>query len=336
VHDNPLIEESLDVARRQIQHMSRLLEDLLDVSRITRGRVEIRKEAVDLNSVVNHAVDAAVPLIDAFGHELAIRLAPEVLWVEGDATRLEQIVSNLLNNAAKYTEPGGRITISLEREGDRSLLTVQDNGIGMTPELQGRVFDLFVQDDRSLDRSRGGLGIGLTLVRNLVELHSGTVSASSRGPEQGSEFQVRLPLIKDRPSQKQKDTSSSTADVAPPLRILVVDDNRDSARTMAKILEIDGHSVVCAYDGKAVIEQVAAQKSQVVLLDIGLPGIDGYQVAQQLRELYSREDLMLVAMTGYGGEINSSRAQRAGFDHFLVKPVNLSSLKEKLASRKSR
>ena len=185
VHDNPLIEESLDVARRQIQHMSRLLEDLLDVSRITRGRVEIRKEAVDLNSIVSHAVEAALPLIEAFRHELAINLAREVLWVEGDATRLEQIVSNLLNNAAKYTEPHGRITITLEREGDRSLLTVQDNGIGMTLELQARVFDLFVQDDRSLDRSRGGLGIGLTLVRNLVELHAGTVSASSRGPGQG-------------------------------------------------------------------------------------------------------------------------------------------------------
>jgi PAS domain S-box-containing protein len=331
VKGNSLIEESLDVARRQIQHMSRLLEDLFDVSRITRGRVEMRKQAIDLNSVVNHAVEATLPLIEAFRHELVVNVSPELLWVEGDATRLEQIVSNLLNNAAKYTEPGGRIAITLGHDADQALLTVQDNGIGMTPELQTRVFDLFVQDDRSLDRARGGLGIGLTLVRSLVELHDGTVSASSPGPGLGSEFQVRLPVIKGRPANAQKGTPLSTSDVARHLRILVVDDNRDSARTMAKILEMDGHAVVCVYHGLSVIEQVASQRSEVVLLDIGLPGVDGYQVAEQLRERYPKEELMLIAVTGYGGELNSTRARRAGFDHFLVKPVNLSSLKEKLA-----
>ena len=334
VHGNAVIEESLDVARRQIQHISRLLEDLLDVSRITRGRVDIRKKALELNSVVNHAVEASLPLIEACRHELKVNLPSEVLWVEGDATRLEQIVSNLLNNAAKYTEPGGQITISLAHEGGQAILTVADNGIGMTPELQAHVFDLFVQDDRSLDRSRGGLGIGLTLVRSLVELHDGTVLASSPGPGQGSEFQVRLSVVKSQPAaHAQTRTLTSADERARQLRILVVDDNRDSARTMAKILELAGHSVAYSYDGLTVVDQVAAQHSEVVLLDIGLPGIDGYQVAEQLRGSYPSKELMLIAMTGYGGDVTNTRARRAGFDHFLVKPVSLSSLKEMLASR---
>jgi PAS domain S-box-containing protein len=333
VQGNSLIEESLDVARRQIQHMSRLLEDLFDVSRITRGRVELRKNAIDLKSVVSHAVEATLPVIDAFRHELTINLPPEPVWVEGDSTRLEQIVTNLINNAAKYTEPGGRITVTLDHEAEEALLTVQDTGIGMTPELQNRIFDLFVQDDRSLDRARGGLGIGLTLVRSLVELHDGTVSVSSPGPGQGSAFEVRLPLIKERLSHTDNATPVSPSHVARRLRILVVDDNRDSARTMAKILELDGHDVVCVYDGLAVIEQVAADQPEVILLDIGLPGIDGYQVAQQLRQRYPQQEHMLIAVTGYGGELNNNRARLAGFDHYLVKPVNLSALKEMLASR---
>ena len=335
VQGNSLIEESLDVARRQIQHMSRLLEDLFDVSRITRGRVELRKNAVNLNSVVSHAVEATLPVIEALQHELAINLPPEPFWVEGDSTRLEQIVSNLLNNAAKYTEPGGRITVALGCDADQALLTVQDTGIGMTHELQKRIFDLFVQDDRSLDRARGGLGIGLTLVRSLVELHDGTVSVSSPGPGQGSAFDVRLPLIKGRSSHSEKAAPSSPSHVARHLKILVVDDNRDSARTMAKILELDGHDVVCAYDGLSVNERVAANQPEVILLDIGLPGIDGYQVAQQLRLRYPTQELMLIAVTGYGGELTNTRARLAGFDHFLVKPVNLSALKEMLASRQT-
>jgi PAS domain S-box-containing protein len=335
VQGNSLIEESLDVARRQIQHMSRLLEDLFDVSRITRGRVELRKSAVDLNSVVNHAVEATLPVIEALRHELTINLPRDPSWVEGDSTRLEQIVSNLLNNAAKYTEPGGRIAVALGHEAGHALLTVRDTGIGMTTELQGRIFDLFVQDDRSLDRARGGLGIGLTLVRSLVELHDGTVSVSSAGPGQGSAFEVRLPLIKERSSQPEKATPVLPGHVARHLRILVVDDNRDSARTMAKILELDGHDVLCAYDGLSVSERVASHQPEVILLDIGLPGIDGYQVAQQLRQRYPRHELMLIAVTGYGGELNNTRAQAAGFDHFLVKPVNLSALKEMLASRQT-
>jgi PAS domain S-box-containing protein len=329
---NTLIEESLDVARRQIQHMSRLLEDLLDVSRITRGRIEIRKKPVELHTVVKHAVEASLPLIEASRHELSVELIPQPLWVEGDATRLEQIVSNLLNNAAKYTEPGGHLTVKLATEGNQAVLAVADNGIGMTPELQTRVFDLFVQADRSLDRSRGGLGIGLTLVKNLVELHDGTVAASSAGAGRGSEFRVRLPLMGRRAARTTEGPVPSDKQASRPLRILVVDDNRDSARTMAKVLELDGHRVSCVYDGLSVIDQVEAQQSEVVLLDIGLPGIDGYQLAQQLRERYPTTQLLLIAMTGYGGELTNTKAIHAGFNHFLVKPVNLSSLKDMLAS----
>lgn len=332
IHGNALIEESLDVARRQIQHMSRLLEDLLDVSRITRGRIEIRKKPVELSMVVKHAVEASLPLIEASRHELSVEVTPRALWVEGDATRLEQIVSNLLNNAAKYTEPAGHITLKLLAEGNRAVLSVKDNGIGMSSELRTRVFDLFVQDDRSLDRARGGLGIGLTLVKSLVELHDGTVSASSAGAGRGSEFRVCLPLMGGHAARTPEGSVPNDKTASHALRILVVDDNRDSARTMAKILELDGHRVSCVYDGLSVVDRVAAQQSEVVLLDIGLPGIDGYQLAQQLRERYPSQQLMLIAMTGYGGELTNTRAHHAGFDHFLVKPVNLSSLKEMLAA----
>jgi CheY-like chemotaxis protein len=303
------------------------------VSRITRGCVELRKHPVDLNSVVKHAVEATIPLMEGARHKLTINLPKESLWIEGDSTRLEQIVSNLLNNAAKYTQPGGHITIALGRDADQAVLSVRDTGIGITPELQKHVFDIFVQADRSLDRAHGGLGIGLTLVRSLVELHGGTVSVSSPGPGQGSMFDVRLPIIKGRSPHVGNAAPTSTKDLSRHLRILVVDDNRDSARTMAHILQLDGHETFLAYDGLSVFEQVAAHLPEVILLDIGLPGIDGYQVAQQLRQRYPKDDLMLIAVTGYGGEPNNARAQLAGFDHFLVKPVNLLALKDTLANR---
>jgi PAS domain S-box-containing protein len=332
VRGNSLIDESLDIARRQIHHMARLLDDLFDISRITRGKIELKKSRVDFNAIAAHAVEAARPLTEALRHELAVVLSPEPLVVEGDSTRLEQVVSNLLNNAAKYTEPGGRITLTLRREDQSAVLQLQDSGVGITPEMQQRIFDLFVQADHSLDRARGGLGIGLTLVRRLVEFHHGTISVFSDGPGQGSEFLVRIPLA--GPTTLTETVHPSPRDESGRhLRILIVDDNKDSARTMAKILEIDGHQVSCTFDGPSVIAHVAAERPEVVLLDIGVPGIDGYNVAQQLRQLYTRDELMLIAMTGYGGDLNHARAQHAGFDHFLVKPVNLSSLKQKLSSR---
>ena len=333
---NQMVEEPLDVAERQIQHMTRLLEDLFDVSRITRGRVDLRKKVVDLNTVVEHAVEAAVPLFETFRHQLSKSLAPEPVYVDGDPTRLEQIVTNLLNNAAKYTEPGGQIALTLSREADQAVLRVRDSGIGITTEMQRNIFDLFVQADHSLDRTHGGLGIGLTLVRSLVELHGGTISVSSSGPGQGSEFTVRIPVISDRSPSTSHISHSPTITQDFHSRILIVDDNRDSARTLARILELDGHDVFCTYDGLSVSEQVASFRPDLVLLDIGLPGLDGYQVAQQLRQHFPKEELMLVALTGYGGETNHARARLAGFDHYLVKPVNLGALKQMLVRRNKR
>jgi CheY-like chemotaxis protein len=316
--------------------MTRLLEDLFDVSRITRGTVELRKKTIDLNLVIEHAVQASLSLFDEFPHILSTSVPPEPLPIEGDPTRLEQIVTNLLNNAVKYTEPGGHITLSLAREGDRAVLRVRDTGIGITAEMQENIFDLFVQADHSLDRGRGGLGIGLTLVRSLVELHGGTISVFSCGPGHGSEFTVRLPALSAPLNQSAQDTVVETNYEASPSRILIVDDNRDSARTMARILELDGHDVFCVYNGLAVSEQVATFHPDVLLVDIGLPGLDGYQVARKIRQDFAKETLMLIAVTGYGGEDNHARAKGAGFDHYLVKPVNLKALQELLAGWQGR
>jgi PAS domain S-box-containing protein len=332
VRGDAVIEESLEVARRQIQHMARLLDDLFDISRITRGKIELRTARVDLNVVASHAIEASRPLIEALRHHLTIAFSPEPLEIEGDPTRLEQVVSNLLNNAAKYTEPGGRITVSIGRDGPHAELCVRDSGVGITPEMQLKIFDLFVQADQSLDRSRGGLGIGLTLVRRLVEFHNGTINVSSPGPGRGSEFVVRLPLCEPS-APAARIAPALSCEASRQLRIFIVDDNRDNARTMARILEMDGHNVFCAFDGLSVVARVAADRPDVVLLDIGLPGIDGYQVAEQLRRIYPSADLMLIAVTGYGGDLNHARARFAGFDHFLVKPVNLSSLKQVMAGR---
>jgi PAS domain S-box-containing protein len=331
VRGNDLVEDSVDVAGRQIHHMTRLLEDLFDVSRITRGAVELRKNAVDMNLVVAHAVEAARSQINARRHTLSTFAPPEPMQVEGDPTRLEQIVTNLLNNAVKYTEPGGKITVTLTREVDQAVLRVRDSGIGITPEMQQNIFDLFVQADHSLDRALGGLGIGLTLVRSLVELHGGTISVFSGGLGRGSEFVVRLPALSAPLYETSHDTRIQANHKAGQSRILIVDDNRDSGRTMARILELDGHDVECVFNGLAVSEQLASFRPDVLLVDIGLPGLDGYQVAEQVRQQRAKDELLLVAVTGYGGQENHARAKRAGFDHYLVKPVNLKTLAELLA-----
>jgi PAS domain S-box-containing protein len=329
---NHLVEESVDVASRQIHHMTRLLEDLFDVSRITRGKVDLRKELVDFNQIVRHAVDAAVSMYGVLPHSLSTVLAPGPLQIEGDPTRLEQIVTNLLNNAVKYTEPGGQITLTVAREDGQAVLRVRDTGIGISPEMQQTVFDLFVQVDHSLDRARGGLGIGLTLVRSLVELHGGTIAVHSAGHGLGSEFTVRLPALHAAPLAPPAEARTQAHASRGRSRVLIVDDNRDSARTMARILELEGNEVVCVYDGLAVGEQVVAFQPDVLLVDIGLPGLDGYQVAEQVRQGHSTDELMLIAVTGYGGEQNHARAVNAGFDHYLVKPVNLKALQSLLAA----
>jgi PAS domain S-box-containing protein len=329
---NRLIEDSVVVARRQIHHMARLLEDLLDVSRITRGHVDLRKRPVDFKTIVALAVETALPLINSLDHDFKVTLPEAPLVVSGDPTRLEQIVSNLLTNAAKYTEPGGRITVSLASENGRAVLKVQDNGIGISPEMQRQVFDLFVQADHSLDRARGGLGIGLTLVRSLVELHDGDTSVFSAGPGLGSEFTLRIPLSKMTPVEPSAAAKDEPHPAGRPLRILVADDNRDSARTLAKVLELRGDQVSCTFDGPSTIEFVDHNKPDAVLLDIGLPGLDGYQVAEELRRRWTSDRLKLIAVTGYGGDADIHRGRRAGFDHHLVKPLDLTALQKALAS----
>jgi PAS domain S-box-containing protein len=329
--EGTLIAEALEIARRQIQHMARLLEDLLDVSRITRGKVELRKRPVEFNTIVTHAVETIRPVFETLRHELSVRLAPQPLRLEADPTRLEQVVSNLLNNAAKYSEPGGRIAVSLGVEDDKAVLRVRDTGIGIAPEIQPRIFDLFVQADHSLDRAQGGLGIGLTLVRSLVELHGGEISVYSAGRGQGSEFVVRLPALIKGPSGTTGTTPASASAASDPRRILIVDDSLDSTRTLAKLLELRGHKVRCAFDGPSAIEMAAAEEPDFVLLDIGLPGMDGYQVAERLRQQSPAGPLKLIAVTGYGGDEDRRRSQSAGFDYHLVKPVSPDELCEILA-----
>ena len=328
--------EAIGIARRQIEHMGRLLEDLLDISRITRGKVELRKQRVGFGTIVAHAIETCRPLIESHGHVLSAAIPTDPIPLDGDPTRLEQIVANLLNNAAKYTEPGGQVLVSLVREGKEAVLRIRDTGIGISPELQRRIFDLFVQADHSLDRAQGGLGIGLTLVRSLVELHGGTIAVQSEGPGQGSEFIVRLPTAAGPTSLAQPGRNPPVTAPHAPFRILLVDDNPDHIRTMAKLLELRGHEVRCARDGPTAVEAASTSTLDVVLLDIGLPGMDGYQVAQRLRQRWGPDQLTLIAVSGYGGDEVRRRASQAGFDHHLVKPVVLGELERILAGHPRR
>jgi PAS domain S-box-containing protein len=324
--------EALEVARRQVQHMSRLVEDLLDLSRITRGRIELRTHSVDFKAIVAQAIESSRPLMESRRHEFEAVLCAEPLPLDGDPTRLEQIVTNLLNNAAKYTDPGGKISARLSRENDRAILCVRDSGIGITAEMQRSIFDLFVQVDQSLDRAQGGLGIGLTLVRSLAELHGGTISVHSEGSGRGSEFIVRLPLNAEAPVPVDKLPATPESTLPSLRRVLLVDDNRDSVRTLAKVLELRGFEARSAGDGPKALEITEAWNPDAVVLDIGLPGMDGYQVASRLRELRGDRAPALIAMTGYGGDEARRQALDAGFDYHFVKPVNLDDLTRVLSA----
>ncbi len=315
-------EQARELMDRQVGQLTRLVDDLLDVSRISRGKIQLRKEPVDLAVVVRRAVEVTRPLIEAQEHELSLSLPTEPLALEADPVRLEQILVNLHTNAAKYTEPGGRIGLSAEREGSWVMVRVQDGGIGIAPEMLPRVFDLFIQVDSSRERSQGGLGIGLSLVRRLVEMHGGTVAAFSAGLGQGSEFVVRLPW---RPAVAARQGGlhlEATQPTAPARKVLVVYDNRDAAESLALVLRLDGHEVHLAHDGPAALEAFEHQRPDVVFLDIGLPGLNGYQVARRLREQTASEELRLVALTGYGQAEDRRRSREAGFDLHLTKPVD--------------
>jgi two-component system CheB/CheR fusion protein len=310
------------VILRQSRQMARLLDDLLDVSRITQGRIEIRKEVVDLTRSVHHAVEAVQPLMDRSRHTLEVRVSDEPLYVEGDASRLLQIQENLLANAAKYTPAGGRILLEIRREGNEAVIAVSDNGQGIPPEMLPAIFDLFVQGPKALARSEGGMGIGLSLVRALVELHGGTVSVHSDGRDRGSIFTVRLPLTDHVPVCAVTDNESKEH----PARILVVEDNADSRKTLKKLLELDGYEVCVASDGISGYDAICRDKPDVVLLDVGLPGLDGYAVARKVRAELQDQTVRLIAVTGYGRESDRAAVKDAGFDEHLVKPISLEAL----------
>ncbi len=316
--------------------MVRLVDDLLDVSRITRGKVKLKTEPLDAAAVVAAAVETSRPLIDARGHSLTVALPPEPLWVTADPARLAPVLANLLNNAAKYTDRGGRIHLSAEREGGEAVFRVRDTGVGIAADMLPQVFDLFTQVDRSLDRSEGGLGIGLTLVSRLVEMHGGTVQALSAGPGRGSEFVVRLPAL-PAPPVGAAPPSSGNGTYAPPtaggLRVLVVDDNRDSAHSLALLLQEIGCDVRTAYDGEAALVAAEAFDPDAVLLDIGLPRLNGFEAARRLRARPRAQPLLLLALTGYGHDEYRVQARAAGFDHHFVKPVELEALQRVLSDR---
>ena len=333
---NPTAESAVrarDMMERQIAHMVRLIDDLLDVSRITRGKIELRRDRLDLKTVVTSAVETSLPMIEAGRHELVVRLPQAPLSIDADLTRIAQVFSNLLTNAAKYTPDGGRIEISGGLEGGQVVVRVADTGVGIPREMLPEVFELFTQVGRNMDRAQGGLGIGLTLVRRLTEMHGGTVEADSGGPGHGCTFTVRLPLAGPLPTPASPPTSEPVVGVsAHQLRVLVVDDNVDGAESLSMLLSIYGHTTCMAHNGHRALAAVAEFRPDIVFLDIGLPGLNGYEVARQVRHSPSGARVMLVALTGWGSEDDRQRSKDAGFDHHLTKPVDAREVQALLAT----
>src|SRR4051812_6426252 len=318
-----------DVMQRQTKQLSRLVDDLLDVSRITRAALVLDRKPVDLRTLVRQAVDASMQWFDQRRHTLDVSVPDERLMVDGDEVRLSQVVQNLLNNAAKYTPDGGRIALHLRREAEEAVIRVRDNGIGMSPETLSTAFELFKQAQQGLDRTQGGLGVGLTLAQRLVRMHGGTLQARSDGPGRGSEFLVRLPLRPEPAIVALSEVPSSSAGGARH-RILVVDDNRDAAQALRLLLEGDGHEVEVAADGLSGLALARQFRPDVALLDIGLPNMNGYELAQHLRAEPSLEGTLLIAVTGYGQMHDRARASACGFHHHLVKPVEFGALQQLL------
>lgn len=322
--DADQIRWSLDVIDRQVTHMARLLDDLLEASRIARGALELRPEAVELASVVTLATETARPLFDAKHHAFDCRLPTTEVWLQADPVRLAQVFSNLLTNAAKYTPDGGSIRLTAEMTDEHVTVYVRDNGIGIAPEMLPRVFEMFAQAESAHEYAQGGVGVGLALVKGLVQLHGGTVTAYSAGLHRGSEFVVRLPRIA-APGRVLAGTQQSHA-TAVSRRILIVDDNRDAADSLALLLELDGHDVAVAYDGDTALQACAARTPDIALLDIGMPNIDGYELARRLRAQSWGREIQLVAVTGWGQQADRVRALDAGFDAHLTKPVSAQAL----------
>jgi len=328
------IEQSRAMMERQLGQMVRLIDDLLDVSRISLGKVELQKERVELALIVKQAVENSRPVIEQGNHELIVDVSPDPIYVNGDVTRLAQVYANLLNNAAKYTEPGGRIRLTVERLGSDAVVRVRDNGVGIATHMLPKVFELFTQVDRSLEKSQGGLGIGLTLVKRLVELHGGSVEARSEGHGTGSEFVVRLPIALSLHAE-QSDESVESVTATARRRILVVDDNRDSAISLAMLLRIMGNETQTAHDGLEALDVAAVFRPDLVLLDIGMPKLNGYETATRIRQQPWGRSMVLVALTGWGQEADRQKSDEAGFDSHMVKPIEPAALEKLLAKLKA-
>lgn len=327
---DPNVVMARDLLGRQVKHLTRLIDDLLDISRITTGRIQLQREPVNLSTVVARAVEATQPLMQTRRHRLSVKLPPEPMYVEGDLVRLTQVMGNLLANAAKYTDEGGLIEICVESEASSNgassaIIRVRDNGIGIPPQMLDQIFELFAQANPTFDRVQAGLGIGLALVRSLVNLHGGKVRAVSEGDGKGSEFIVHLPLRKPPPLGGAKIVSRSNAAMRG-LRILVVDDNADSAQALALWLQSAGHEVKTAHAGDTGLEMALAWRPDALLLDIGMPGLNGYEVAQRLRQQEAFRNVPLIAMTGFSGKADRQQAMEVGFDHYLVKPIDYQTL----------
>ncbi len=336
--DIALIQQARTTMERQLRHLVRLVDDLIDVSRITRNNVELRKERVELASIIQQSAESCRPLAERAKIELTTALPPQPIYLNADPMRLVQVFSNILNNACKYTEVGGQIRVSAQRQGSDAIARVEDTGIGIPPAQLASVFEMFTQIEK--DRSQGGLGIGLALAKRLVEMHDGTVEAHSEGLGKGSAFVVRLPIATESPEDEPlvKDgrrRPDAPAVTAPPRRILVVDDNVDSATSLARLLKMSGNETQMAHDGLDAVEAAERFRPDVILLDIGLPKLDGHDACRRIREHAWGAPMLIVALTGWGQEEDRRKSRDAGFDHHLVKPVDLAALKRLLASGKS-
>jgi signal transduction histidine kinase len=330
---DPQLSRSRDVIERQLSHLTRLVDDLLDVARITRGRINLSPEPIELAALIARAVETVQPLIQERGHEFTSEIPAGTLRVNADPLRLTQALGNVLGNAAKYTERGGRITLTVCRQGTDVEIRVRDTGIGIPAEVLPRIFDLFTQLDRRSDHAHSGLGIGLALVRRLLQMHDGTISAHSEGPGRGSEFVIRLPLLLETTQSANGQQPATRADAVPPVRrrILVADDNADALETLATVLELGGHEVFSAANGSLALECAERHLPEVALLDIGMPLLDGYEVARRIRAQAWGKRITLVALTGWGQDSDRRRSQEAGFDSHLVKPLDLEKLTQLLA-----
>ncbi len=325
--DNPeTVAKVLTMMDRQVDQMVHLIDDLMDIARISGGKIDLRREHCELKTMLASAIDTSLPLIETGKHELVVEIADESLVLDADPTRIAQIFANLLNNAAKYTPIGGRITLTALREQAEAVISVSDNGVGIDQESLSIIFDMFNQVGRDINRSQGGLGIGLALVRRLAELHGGTVAATSGGVNQGARFTVRLPLSSALLVPGPNGARAKTAERASSLRVMVVDDNVDAAQMLSTILEMKGHTVSVVFDGVQALALAEQARPQVVFLDIGMPGMNGYEAARALRKVPGLEKIVLVALTGWGAENDRDRSRDAGFDHHLTKPAEIATL----------